>query len=143
MKRGDQLGDTWDCPPHTAAKHELLGKYLDAWFAIFGQSGQGRVLYLDGFAGPGSYKGGEDGSPMLAARRLLNHSAFDRLAGTEYVFAFNEGDSARHAQLCEAVQKLKAEYGAKCHPTCKLWNQKTRTLVSSPMKSSPRLRESD
>ena len=111
MKRGDKLGDLWDRPSHTAAKHELLGMYLDAWFAIFGQSSQSRVVYLDGFAGPGSYKGGEDGSPILAVRRLLNHSAFDRLRSTQYVFAFNEGDAARHAELCDAVARLKREYG--------------------------------
>lgn len=112
MRRGDKLDDIWDRPPHTAAKHELLGMYLDAWFAIFGQSNQSRVVYLDGFAGPGSYKGGEDGSPILAVRRLLNHSARDRLTRTEYVFAFNEGDAARHTELCEAVAKLKAEHRA-------------------------------
>jgi three-Cys-motif partner protein len=111
VKRGDKLDDIWDRPPHTAAKHELLGMYLDAWFAIFGQSNRGRAVYLDGFAGPGSYKGGEDGSPILAVKRLLGHSAFDRLTDTEFVFAFNEGDTARHAELCEAIERLKEPYG--------------------------------
>jgi three-Cys-motif partner protein len=111
VKRGDKLDDIWDRPPHTAAKHELLAMYLDAWFAIFGQSNRGRAVYLDGFAGPGSYKGGEDGSPILAVKRLLEHRAFDRLAGTEFVFAFNEGDPTRHAELCRAIERLKEPYG--------------------------------
>ncbi len=111
MKRVDKLDDIWERPAHTAAKHELLARYLDAWFAIFGQSYQGRVVYLDGFAGPGSYAGGEDGSPILAVRRLLNHVAFDRLRDTEYIFAFNEGDEKRHAELCAAVDELQASYG--------------------------------
>jgi three-Cys-motif partner protein len=48
----------WPLQPHTAAKHRILRCYLDAWFPIMG-SWNGRILILDGFAGPGIYTGGE------------------------------------------------------------------------------------
>jgi three-Cys-motif partner protein len=37
------------------------------------------VTYLDAFAGPGRYAGGEEGSPVFALRRLLNHVAEYRM----------------------------------------------------------------
>jgi three-Cys-motif partner protein len=32
------------------------------------------VLFVDGFAGPGTYAGGEDGSPVIAIKAALDHS---------------------------------------------------------------------
>lgn len=52
----------WRLEPHTAAKHEILRRYMNAWFPILG-SYHGRVVFLDGFAGPGIYADGEPGSP--------------------------------------------------------------------------------
>jgi hypothetical protein len=34
------------------------------------------LLYVDGFAGPGVYEGGEMGSPIIALRAALLHRAF-------------------------------------------------------------------
>jgi len=58
--------------PHSAAKHILLKRYLDAWFPILG-SAHKRINYIDGFAGPGEYEGGEDGSPIVAIKSALRH----------------------------------------------------------------------
>ncbi|WP_282600100.1 three-Cys-motif partner protein TcmP [Patulibacter sp. SYSU D01012] len=58
----------WDYQPHTAAKHLLLEKYLDAWFSILGQT-PGDLVFVDGFAGPGEYRAGEPGSPLIALSR--------------------------------------------------------------------------
>jgi hypothetical protein len=33
----------------------------------------GRIIFLDGFAGPGRYAGGEEGSPLIALRALFLH----------------------------------------------------------------------
>lgn len=60
---------TWEAKPHTLAKIMILRRYLDAWFPIIGQSSAfvGKDLfYVDGFAGPGRYTGGEAGSPLTA-----------------------------------------------------------------------------
>ena len=55
----------WEIDPHTRAKHEILQRYLEAWFPIL-SSYHHRIVYIDGFAGPGRYKGGELGSPIIA-----------------------------------------------------------------------------
>jgi three-Cys-motif partner protein len=58
----------WEFEGHTAAKHLLLEKYLDAWLAIMGQFDQDLIL-VDGFCGPGEYLGGQPGSPTLMLQR--------------------------------------------------------------------------
>jgi three-Cys-motif partner protein len=58
--------------PHTLAKHLLLTRYLDRWFPILGRS-HPRIHYIDGFAGPGEYKRGERGSPILAIESARTH----------------------------------------------------------------------
>lgn len=65
---------TWEIKPHTEAKHAILRKYLDAWLAIITRWNV-RVLYIDGFAGPGEYIGGKDGSPVIAIKAVLEHRA--------------------------------------------------------------------
>ena len=63
---------SWDLAPHTAAKLEILGAYLRAWFPILGHSPSfDRAIYIDGFAGPGRYNQGEDGSPIIALKAAL------------------------------------------------------------------------
>lgn len=62
----------WKIEPHTEAKHAILRKYLDAWLPIITRW-NGRVLYIDGFAGPGEYTGGKDGSPIIAIKAVLEH----------------------------------------------------------------------
>ncbi|MYH72240.1 MAG: three-Cys-motif partner protein TcmP, partial [Acidimicrobiia bacterium] len=61
----------WSIEPHTAAKHELLKHYLNAWFPILA-SRERRIMFLDGFAGPGIYSDGSPGSPVIALRTLLD-----------------------------------------------------------------------
>lgn len=63
----------WALEPHTRAKHEILRRYLQAWIPILTQGGFPVVAYIDGFAGPGRYIGGEDGSPTIALKAALDH----------------------------------------------------------------------
>ena len=57
----------WPLEPHTKAKHEILRRYLGAWFPILTSGGWNRrVIFLDGFAGPGRYSACEPGSPIIA-----------------------------------------------------------------------------
>ena len=66
----------WKRSPHTEGKHLVLEHYLNAWFAILGRDTLARrILFVDGFAGPGRYEGGEEGSPVVAMRVLAEHSA--------------------------------------------------------------------
>jgi len=92
----------WQIEPHTIAKHEILRNYLNAWFPILSRW-SGRIIYLDGFAGPGVYKDGEDGSPVIALQTALEHTLRDRFQ--EIVFFFIEKDPKRAQILTEVLKK--------------------------------------
>jgi three-Cys-motif partner protein len=76
----DTLPTVWPAEDHTLAKHAILKRYLQAWFPILShqsaivRSPTQQILYIDGFAGPGEYEGGELGSPILALQAALEHS---------------------------------------------------------------------
>ena len=99
----------WKQEPHTAAKHQLLKSYLGGWFPILGRW-SGRIVFLDGFAGPGIYDSGEPGSPVIALKTLLEHSHFDRLKHREFIFLFNEKDTERFEMLTRVVRELKEDH---------------------------------
>ncbi|MSQ10640.1 MAG: three-Cys-motif partner protein TcmP [Dehalococcoidia bacterium] len=96
----------WKIEPHTLAKLEILTYHLKAWFPILAQ-GRLRLLYIDGFAGPGEYIDGEEGSPILAMRAAAEHILKSQLTrpGMELVFRFIEEDMERYQNL---VKKLDA-----------------------------------
>lgn len=58
----------WSYPPHTKAKHDLLAAYLGGWYPILSKW-NGRLLFLDGFAGRGRYTDGSEGSPLASVFR--------------------------------------------------------------------------
>ncbi len=99
------MATVWPIEPHTAAKHELLMHYLGAWFPILASREQ-RIIFLDGFAGPGIYSDGEPGSPIIALRTLLNHSAFPRYSRCEFIFHFIEADTPRLDRLSSELRQF-------------------------------------
>lgn len=86
----------WPLAPHTGAKHAILRAYLNAWFPILG-SWNGRVIFIDGFAGPGEYSEGEPGSPLIALDAIADHR--HDLSNCEFVLRFIERDAARARHL--------------------------------------------
>lgn len=92
----------WRLDPHTVAKHEMLRRYLSAWFPILNQPGQS-VVYIDGFSGPGKYSGGEEGSPLRAVHVAATHKS--KLTG-EIKFWFIEEREDRAEHLRGELQKL-------------------------------------
>jgi three-Cys-motif partner protein len=96
--------DSADLPvmvPHTAAKHLLLTRYLSAWFPILGKH-YSRINYIDGFAGPGEYKRGESGSPILALEAARNHVALGTLTSNVNINFFFIESKPEHAQHLRA-----------------------------------------
>lgn len=96
------MDDRLKMNPHTAAKHAILKRYLECWFPILGSAGT--VAYVDGFAGPGSYPTGEDGSPIIAlnaAREKIEH------LGSGAQFWFIENDDEAAASLQGAIDSLR------------------------------------
>ena len=88
----------WPLQPHSLGKHRVLEEYLKAWLPILGQT-EGRILFLDGFAGPGEYKGGEKGSPIIALEAFLGHSARRKItAEVKFIFIEKEEERAEHLE---------------------------------------------
>ena len=96
------LGTVWELDPHTAAKHMILRRYLQAWLPILSHRNE-RVLYLDGFAGPGIYSEGEPGSPIIALRTAIG---FIPRITADLLFLFIESDRPRYDSLQREVAKL-------------------------------------
>lgn len=86
----------WQIEPHTQAKHAILRRYLAAWLPILTRGGFPRVLYIDGFAGPGRYTGGEDGSPVIAVNEART---FGYSSSWQIDFCFVELDGGRADHL--------------------------------------------
>jgi three-Cys-motif partner protein len=123
----------WQIEPQTAAKHALLRRYLGAWFPKLGKF-NGRLLFYDGFAGPGRYTDGEIGSPLIALETLMGHRHLPALKTCEFLFLFNEEDQARASQL---ESEIEARYPASALPSnvkvqvvCDEFDATTRELVA-------------
>lgn len=94
------MADLLQMTPHTAAKHLILQRYLGAWFPILGKTHK-QLNYIDGFAGPGKYCGGEPGSPVIAIKSARAHIARKTLSpDTEINFVFIEAN----AQSCKHLE---------------------------------------
>ncbi len=92
--------------PHTAAKHLLLKLYLDRWFPILGKHSR-RLNYIDGFAGPGEYSGGEKGSPIIAIESAMAHVSQGTLnSSVEINFIFVERNAKFADHLRNQLSKL-------------------------------------
>jgi len=101
----------WRLEPHTLAKHEILRRYLGAWFPIMSKWNS-RLIFFDGFAGPGIYEGGEIGSPLIALKVLIEHPLFASFGkDTEYVFLFCESNGERFASLQRQLDAYKDRLG--------------------------------
>lgn len=98
----------WPLDPHTAAKHLILRRYLDAWLPILSHGGFPDIAYIDAFAGPGTYSKGEDGSPIIALKAMLTHKTPIR---ARCRFHFVELKPDRAVALAAAIEGLLAQYG--------------------------------
>lgn len=110
---GKPKGTLWPLEPHTKGKHLVLEAYLNAWLAITSRWNK-RILFVDGFAGPGRYKDGERGSPLIAldafkGHKYLNHSEF------EIVFHFIENEMDRVEYLEQEIETIKEELPDNCN----------------------------
>jgi len=71
-----------DYREQTLVKHEILAAYLSPYFQIVGKTNK-NLLYIDGFAGPGTYTkadSGEvfDGSPLRALKLIASNDTFSK-----------------------------------------------------------------
>ena len=101
----------WELENHTRGKHLVLKNYMDAWLPIM-RKYNGRVLFIDAFAGPGEYKNGEPGSPVIALRALIDHNA--QMDG-KINYMFIEKDASRSEHLEAVLGNLKSKIPDNCN----------------------------
>jgi len=95
----------WPIESHTHGKHIVLRAYLNAWLPIMGITNQ-RIVFIDGFAGPGEYENGEDGSPIIALKAIEEHQSKSKIK-SEVIYVFIEFDQERAHHLKEKVKAFK------------------------------------
>lgn len=106
----DTLPTIWESSAHTLAKLRILENYLKAWIPIMLRQSyrlgisEAEPLFVDGFAGPGRYAGGEIGSPILAIESVLAHSYEFPIPIN---FLFIEEHDERHAILKNTVEEYR------------------------------------
>src|SRR5713226_2068943 len=115
----------WPLEPHTAAKHEVLKLYLQAWFPILNKRHQ-KVIYVDGFCGPGRYKGGEPGSPLIVLQLAANHT--QTLTG-DIIFWFIDKDEKRIDHLKSELASFPTPSNFKITASHGRFDHKLETLL--------------
>ena len=105
----------WSLDKHTYGKHLVLKSYMDAWLPIL-LSRYPNALFVDAFAGPGEYKNGQPGSPVIALEALATHRSSSRLTGhMDYIFVEERPDRFRHLQ--QVLTRLDSQHRVpqNCH----------------------------
>lgn len=103
----------WDLDPHTEVKHAIFKRYLDAWIPILSKFHG--INIIDGFAGPGEYKGGKEGSPVIAIRTLIEHKIKVK---SNVSFIFIEKDKKRCGHLNKKLADFKLPSNVKYECIC-------------------------
>ena len=93
----------WELEPHTAAKHHILRRYLQAWVPILSQGKFPLLVFIDGFSGPGRYSKGEEGSPIIAIKSVIDQP---KAIASKVDFHFIELDKSRSEHLSEEIASL-------------------------------------
>ena len=90
----------------------VLRHYMEAWLPIMLSSNE-KVLFIDAFAGPGRYMGGEEGSPLIALETLRNHAAQQMMTGQiNYMFIEKVPERAEH--LKHVVETMRSKFPTNC-----------------------------
>ena len=117
----------WKLDAHTKAKHDILKRYLGAWFPILSKH-HSRIVYIDGFSGPGRYTGGEEGSPIIALDVAVNHR---RAIAGEIVFWFIEQRADRLGHLRGELGKITVPAHFKVIPDSGKFHEKFGAVLNS------------
>lgn len=99
------------------------------------------MLYIDGFAGPGEYEDGEDGSPIIALKVARDHILRSKLQrpGMELVFFFIEKDKARYDNLEKKIDALELPDNFKVEIECDSFEHAFGSVLGEIEEQSKRL----
>lgn len=120
MPKGNDRKHFEDYRKQTQVKHNILAAYLPAYYNILKRSNP-NLVYIDGFAGPGTYvqeKTGiaYPGSPLLALQLIADSQDFSKQVSTIFI----ESDDILFSQLTDKVDKFFADHPAIRKPICRL-----------------------
>ena len=110
----DSKDTIYDADPHTRAKHQILREYLKRWLPILANQSRiigrtdGRLLYVDGFAGAGEYTGSLPGSPLVAIETVLRHSR-NFPVPVEIILIELRSDRVKHLRQLVGQRRLELE----------------------------------
>ncbi|MCF8534169.1 MAG: three-Cys-motif partner protein TcmP [Reyranella sp.] len=87
-------------------KARIIEKYFSAWANIVlgtaQRFGDGRIGYIDLYAGPGRYKDGSASTPLLILEKMIAQEKFHNA----FFAYFNDGDANHSATLEEEIKAL-------------------------------------
>lgn len=91
MSKGSDREHFEDYREQTQVKHSILAAYLPAYFHILKQWNE-NLVFIDGFAGPGSYTQTAtgktfEGSPLLALELIASNEDFSKQVSTIFIEA--------------------------------------------------------
>ena len=86
---------------------------MEAWLPIL-TSWNGRVLFVDAFAGPGEYSNSEPGSPVIALCALIDHRAQKEIR-SEVNYLFIEKDCDRCGHLTKLLKDIDGQLPPNCN----------------------------
>jgi three-Cys-motif partner protein len=130
----------WEAKPHTLAKIEIVGRYLYLWYSILGPSNK-RLVYIDGFAGPGEYTNSPRSSPLasLEAAKVAIHRPGAKLKDVEFSSLFVEKDRSFAENLRKVVSAHKWPPGIKLHIEHGSFDEKVGGILDELRKSKATL----
>ncbi|PZC51940.1 MULTISPECIES: three-Cys-motif partner protein TcmP [unclassified Mesotoga] len=101
------MAKSWHPKEHSVIKETILEKYLRPWF-MKTSSGFRHVFYFDTCSGPGVFKNGVIGSPIIALRKA--HEIWKVHPKTKYHLVFCDIDSETIKTLETAIDELLCEF---------------------------------
>jgi three-Cys-motif partner protein len=121
----------WHPDPHTLAKHAILKEYLKAWLPIMSNI-TGRILYIDGFAGPGKYLDQDnqptiDGSPLIAINAARRHRF---QLNAEIIFLFIEARPDRCEYLKDLLSKITLPNNMRYEVRCSKFDETLSSILN-------------
>ncbi|MGH9966471.1 MAG: three-Cys-motif partner protein TcmP [Pyrinomonadaceae bacterium] len=110
MAKGSDREHFEDYRQQTQVKHSILAAYLPAYYHI-SKRWSTNLVYIDGFAGPGSYVQSAtgkkfDGSPILALHLIASNEDFSKQVSTIFI----ESDDVLFNQLKDRVDNFYKEH---------------------------------
>ncbi|AKI96555.1 three-Cys-motif partner protein TcmP [Kosmotoga pacifica] len=97
------ISKNWKPKEHSEIKEKILGKYLFPWFMKV-SSGFKNVFYIDTCSGPGIYKNGFKGSPIIALEQA--YKAWKKHERTTFHFRFIDKDNSDCKELENNIRNL-------------------------------------